>query len=240
MPETPSASADLRSARAVLIAADLAPHIVETLRDITLTELVILSNSRVNFLSWLREQGLKIGERQRVANAIGHHLRREAERARAPRLVEPPERTLQFATAADAIAAGEVAFITLTNSGYLSYTSNCLTSLDLVGETRPPLTVYCADSASYEHLATVHAAAHVMPMGEDKLADFLAWKEPGWPRLMWLKCEAMRRALGTHRFAVFTDGDIVYERPGALAFCVDQLLEASHGAPALGFDFALT
>ena len=49
---------------------------------------------------------------------------------------------------------------------------------------------------------------------------------------MWLKCEIMRRALATHMFVVFTDGDIVYERPGAVAYCVETLLQKSRRSGA--------
>ena len=41
---------------------------------------------------------------------------------------------------------------------------------------------------------------------------------------MWLKCEVIRRALAVHRFVVFTDGDIVYERAGAVHHCVEAML----------------
>ena len=51
---------------------------------------------------------------------------------------------------------------------------------------------------------------------------------------MWLKCEIMRRALATHRYVVFTDGDIVYERPGAVAYCVEMLLRKNRRGGAAG------
>ena len=52
--------------------------------------------------------------------------------------------TPRFSSAAEAIAAGQVAFVTLTNTGYLPFTANCLTTLDIVREQLPGLTVYCA------------------------------------------------------------------------------------------------
>lgn len=172
-------------------------------------------DDRVAFLAWLKsEYGLPLGDRQRLCNAL----------ARMGRLVAaPPAKAAirRFSSAAEAIEAGQVAFVTLTNFGYLPYTVNCLTSLELVGE-RVPLTVYCADSKSHYRLSKMHQ--NVVQMHEEGLDRFLAWKQPGWARLMWLKCEIMRRALATHEFVVFTDGDITYERPGAVAHCVELLM----------------
>ena len=63
---------------------------------------------------------------------------------------EPPPPTPE----ADAvIAAGQVAFITLTTAGYASYTANYLESLRRVDECDVPLTVYCADEASFSRLS---------------------------------------------------------------------------------------
>eukprot|EP00325_Prymnesiales_sp_UTEX-LB-985_P015178 CAMPEP_0174756668 /NCGR_PEP_ID=MMETSP1094-20130205/106872_1 /TAXON_ID=156173 /ORGANISM="Chrysochromulina brevifilum, Strain UTEX LB 985" /LENGTH=221 /DNA_ID=CAMNT_0015962577 /DNA_START=554 /DNA_END=1219 /DNA_ORIENTATION=- len=87
-----------------------------------------------------------------------------------------------------------------------------------------------ADTPSLKRLTGVHATLEAMH--EEGCGSFLAWKEKGWPRLMWLKCEVMRRALSSHRFVIFTDGDIVYERRGGLAYCVQQLIEGED-APEL-------
>lgn len=141
----------------------------------------------------------------------------------------------RFASAAEALSAGQVALVTLTNTGYLPFTANCQVSLDVVGEP-VPLTVFCADGASFDRLRAANDAKGpharkpmLVPMHEDALGTFLSWKQKGWARLMWLKCEAMRRALSTHEFVVFTDGDITYERRGAIAHCVEVLLGVGVG-----------
>ena len=260
-----------------------------------------LASDRIAFLSFLKNLGLKVGECQRVANAVGRSLR--ASEAGSASAAAPSEDELhclllasnheaahallkargvttlgerhhaitdilqrqtqagrgvgagrgdgssgsgssnagglnphaapshEFTSAAQAIAAGQVAFVTLTNSGYLPYTANCLQSLELVNEL-VPLTVYCADTASYTQLAAA-GVRRLVRLDEEGLGEFLEWKQRGWPRLMWLKCEVMRRALTTHKFVVFTDGDIVYERAGAVEHCVERLL-AGDGAGGAG------
>lgn len=146
---------------------------------------LLARGAREAAMELLKERGVRtLGERQRLVSA---HLQRAGGASSAPALTPAEE-------AERAIAAGEVAFVTLTNSGYLAYTANCLTSLDVVGERDVPLTVYCADRASYERLQSAEAlrslrAPTVVHMDEDAHAAFCAWKEKGWPRLMWLKCE---------------------------------------------------
>ena len=183
------------------------------------------TEDRLSFLAYLKtEFGLPLGDRQRIANCIARLARDGVKVSSPPTSMPSLDKPRKYATAAEAIAAGDVAFVTLTNSGYLEYTRNCLTSLEIVNEP-VPLTVYCADTHSHAALSASHA--HTVPMHEQGLDRFLAWKEPGWARLMWLKCEIMRRALASHAFVVFTDGDITYERRGAVEYCVEQLLQSA-------------
>ena len=62
-----------------------------------------------------------------------------------------------YTSARDAIAKGAVAFITLTNLGYISYTANLLSTLHVTGE-KVPLTLYCADGNSFSRLSDEHVA----------------------------------------------------------------------------------
>jgi hypothetical protein len=158
------------------------------------------------------------------SSSSGHHHHHHHQQQQHPR---------PYSSASEAIEAGEVAFITLTNSGYLVYTANLLRTLHIANEP-VPLTLYCADGKSFERLCEEHTTARGSPneppprverMDGERLPSFVAFKGGGWPRLMWLKCEAMRRALETHAFCAFTDGDIVYERSGAIEHCVDLLLD---------------
>ena len=265
---------------AVLAEADVS-HLHAHLGAATLDSCIEhVRRDRPGFLAWLKEQGgSKVGERQRLANALGRtaRLQQASEPPEPPSAQSPSapcsvDRAPQYRDARAAIAAGDVAFVTLTNTGYLPYTLNCLHSLQLLGETLP-LTAFCADDPSYEWLSRLapprtatassaealpqmpppgippgarapgpapepaphatHGAApqrlrvQAVAMHEEELGRFCEWKERGWARLMWLKCEAVRRSLATHAFVVFTDGDIVYERRGAIEHCVNALITSS-------------
>ena len=159
---------------------------------------LLLDGDREGAHALLKSQGVStVGDRQRIIGAVLNGM--SPSRA----LAAPSKPARRFASASEAIGAGQVALVTLTNTGYLPYTANCVVSLDIVGE-QLPLTVYCADSASLERLAADDTpGAHrrppiLVPMHEEALGTFLSWKEKGWDRMMWLKCEAMRRALSTH------------------------------------------
>jgi hypothetical protein len=227
-----------------------------------------IERDRVGFLAQLRRLGVEtVGGRQRLANAlgkaarvpvdapepsltVGQRLRLRLERQQAPEMgpavaAASPAAKARHASGTQAIAAGDVALATLTNTGYLSYTLNLLHTLRAVGEPLAP-TVYCADSALHAQLLAARAvpAAQLEPLHEEALGAFCSWKERGWARLMWCKCEAIRRSLASHAFVVFADGDIAFERRGAVAHCVDQLLASESDvlmqndglADAVGYD----
>ena len=149
------------NAAAILASAALSREPPQSLVQCPAAELVRRATTdRLAFLAYLKaEFGLPLGDRQRVANAIARMERAASHLTPAPRT-----RTRRFASAQEAIDAGQVAFVTLTNTGYLSYTQNCLTSLDVVNEP-VPLTVYCADTPSHEKLSRTHS--RVVPMHEE-------------------------------------------------------------------------
>ena len=155
----------------VLADAQLSRDPPELLKRCDLDDLISRASDRSSFLSWLKaEFSLPIGDRQRICNSMSRLVRTAV--AAAPS--KPLRR--RFASAADAIAAGEVAFVTLTNSGYLAYTANCLTSLEVVREP-VPLTVYCADTRSQARISATCPPERVVPMHEEALDQFLAWKQ---------------------------------------------------------------
>ena len=123
------------------------------------------------------------------------------------------------------VRAAGVAFITLTNAGYIHYTRNCLASLQRTQEPLP-LTCHCTDIDSHAKLAAEGASAALVDassFGYSVGGEFHGFKKAGLNVLMHLKLALVRRALLTHRFVVYTDGDIVYERPGVLAYCLTAM-----------------
>ena len=179
---------------------------------------------------WLRERGcLELQNRELIINKIDPHLQQRKPKQPIAAPVDAPPK---FKVAEAAIDAGEVAFVTLTNSGFLPYVANCLKSLDRLGE-KLPLTVYCVDTRASERLlAAGYRQAHIVNFGYDDLSERTTSEDRlPWSRLMWLKCEVMRRALDEHEYVVFVDADVIFERPDAAAYCVELLATAADDGP---------
>ena len=111
-------------------------------------------------------------------------------------------------------------------------------SLRRAGEAFVPLTVHCLDAQAYERLSSARAdgpmqlvppPADGVPFGTHGALTKQADAEV-WARLCALKCRVIRQALDTHRYVVYTDGDVVYERAGAIAHCVEALAKEAEGA----------
>lgn len=113
--------------------------------------------------------------------------------------------------------------------GSLDYTRNLLASL---ARTDEPLSLqcHCADAASLAALRADGALA--TPLDASLLAgshgaegEYHEFKKHGWSWLMWLKLELIRRALETNTFVVYTDGDVVFERPSVLHYLLAAMGE---------------
>lgn len=93
-----------------------APHLRGQLGSVSVESCVMqVMADRLAFLSWLKQTGSsKVGERQRLANALARIGRRQP-----PRIFPDPG---QYNDANAALSAKDVAFITLSNSGYMACT----------------------------------------------------------------------------------------------------------------------
>jgi len=66
-----------------------------------------------------------------------------------------------------------IAFITLTNNGYLDYTNNCLKSLENCGFDKTPLVCYCVDNNSYNKLISNKIEAYYIDNIENRNENLL-------------------------------------------------------------------
>ena len=137
--------------------------------------------------------------------------------------------------AAAAIAAGEVAFVTVAHAGNVALVANCLAShaklemdeVALLGEALT-LTVHCADDNAYGRLtamlsAAPQATAKVLPPPVSLIDTPVATDA----QRKWFHLDVMRRALETHKYAVFVNGASHFERAGGAGHCVEALATAA-------------
>lgn len=148
-----------------------------------------------------------------------------------------------YPAAAAAIAAGEVAFVTVADASDAHFAANLVRSLDrcadaevgLVGETLP-LSVHCIDEASHERLSAFLASsstngrtapARLVSLHQDAALAQACTHVGAAERREWLTCTAIARALDTHAYVVYVDASTCITRHGAAALCVEGLAAAA-------------
>jgi hypothetical protein len=113
-----------------------------------------------------------------------------------------------------------VAFITLTNSGYIDYTLNCLESLKHI-HSKMNLTSYCLGIDGYNKLNKHGYACHLL---EDEInSNFQTYKNGNWSNITFYKFHIIYENLLQYRFVCFTDGDIVFENNIFIDFLMDNI-----------------
>jgi GR25 family glycosyltransferase involved in LPS biosynthesis/molybdopterin-guanine dinucleotide biosynthesis protein A len=118
-----------------------------------------------------------------------------------------------------------IAFITLTNNGYLDYTNNCLKSLEKCGFDKTSLVCYCVDNNSYNKLISNKIEAYYIDNIENRNENLLKCNgsDKEWVLMMSNKIRIIYDALQNNNYVLFTDGDIVFENKDFMEHCYLQL-----------------
>lgn len=111
-----------------------------------------------------------------------------------------------------------IAFCTLTNTGYTDYTLNCLKSLEKIKFSRQ-LRLYCIGKKGHELLSSKNYNCSLID--DEKSCNFQSFRKGNWSDIIFNKFRIIYENLLTHKYVCFTDGDIVYENP----IFMDYLLE---------------
>ncbi|MEL7162207.1 MAG: putative nucleotide-diphospho-sugar transferase, partial [Bacteroidota bacterium] len=113
----------------------------------------------------------------------------------------------------------KVTFITLTNSGYLPYTLNCLKSLREIGVDE--LKCYAIGNKAYRRISRVNATAECIR--DEANTDFQVFRRGDWAQVTFYKFEIIHANLRTSDFVCFTDGDIVFKDARVLDYCRENI-----------------
>ena len=103
----------------------------------------------------------------------------------------------------------DLAFITVTNSGYTNITLNCIESLKKLN-IDIKLKIYCLDTDCYNLLKTKHDCVFLY---EDYFKNETRYNDDKWNEFTTKKLDIMHKELENNKFVLFTDGDIVFENP---------------------------
>ena len=112
-----------------------------------------------------------------------------------------------------------VRFITLTNTGYLNYTLNCLESLKKINSKYLPF-CYCIGKEGFDKLSSAGYECSLINEGE-KHSNFQTFRNGNWSNITFNKFKIIYENLLVDDYVCITDGDIVYENN----IFMDYLLE---------------
>ena len=102
------------------------------------------------------------------------------------------------------------AFITLTNSGYIDYTLNCLESLKRINS-ELELKSYCIGQTGYDVLRKKGYPCELID--EECNSNFQTFRNGNWSNITYNKFKIIYDNLLKYDYVCFTDGDIVFENP---------------------------
>jgi hypothetical protein len=103
-----------------------------------------------------------------------------------------------------------ISFITLTNSGYIDYTLNCLQSLKNINM-KKQLKVYCIGEKGYSILKNSDFLCELIDNDKDETSHFQKFRTKQWSNVTYYKFEIIYNNLLNNEYVCITDGDIVYE-----------------------------
>jgi hypothetical protein len=103
----------------------------------------------------------------------------------------------------------KIAFITLTNNGYLEYTKNLIKSLEKINVNN--LKVYCNDDKCFNNL-DYENKFKIIHTDDEEIEDFHTFRSgEEWAKIMFQKFRIIHRELLKNDYVLFTDGDIIFK-----------------------------
>ena len=116
----------------------------------------------------------------------------------------------------------DVCFITLTNDGYIDYTLNCYKSLEKCGA-MITLTSYVIGDKAYDILSKKGYSCVKVEDASPNQNKLLLYRREGWSNLMYHKINIVYHLLLKHDYVCITDGDIVFEEPDFMEYCLKHI-----------------
>ena len=114
----------------------------------------------------------------------------------------------------------DVAFITLTNSGYINYTLNCLESLKRIGLSSK-LHAYVIGKEGYDLLK--EKGYNCSLIEDEENSNFQTFRKGNWSDITFKKFIIIHENLKKYKYVCFTDGDIVFENKNFLQYLRDNI-----------------
>lgn len=114
----------------------------------------------------------------------------------------------------------DLAFITLTNDGYIDYTLNLLKSLEKFNLEKK-LKCYCIGDKCYNTLIKKGYTAILLDDKEN--TNFCKFRRKNWGNIVSQKFDIITENLKTHKYVLITDGDIVFTNKDAINYLFENI-----------------
>ena len=114
-----------------------------------------------------------------------------------------------------------VSFITLTSSGYIDYTLNCLQSLKNINAEEPTLNCYCIGNDGYQKL--IKEGYQATMLNNNTLSGFQTYFNERWSDMMHVKLLVIYNSLSLNEYVLYTDGDIVFENKELFQYLIKNI-----------------
>lgn len=113
-----------------------------------------------------------------------------------------------------------IKFITLTNTGYIDYTLNCLKTLENI-QSKINMHCYCIGRDGYEELINKGYTCELID--EEENSNFQTFRNGNWSNITYNKFKIIYDNLLTNTYVLFSDGDIVYENNDFLEYLLTKI-----------------
>jgi len=113
-----------------------------------------------------------------------------------------------------------ISFITLTNSGYIKYTLNCLESIKNIN-LNIPLHCYCIGKKGYETL--LNKGYKCSLINDEENSNFATYKNGNWSKITFNKFKIIHENLLKYKYVCYTDSDVVYENNEFFGYLVEKI-----------------
>jgi hypothetical protein len=139
-----------------------------------------------------------------------------------------------------------IKFITLTNTGYVNYTLNCLKSLEKIG-CPVSLEIYCVGKEGHKILTDKGYNSNLIE--KEDISNFQTFKNNNWANITFQKFPIIYKNLLENDYVIFTDGDIIFEFNNIIDYLKtqigdndlliqnDRMLDTDHSNLCTGFMF---
>ena len=117
-----------------------------------------------------------------------------------------------------------IAFITLTNTGYIQYTLNCFKSIDkLKTYTIPHLKAYCIGKEGYQLLKDNNYTCNEIKDDDETHSELHTFRRGHFSNITYNKFVIIHENLINYDYVCYTDGDIVFQNPKVFDYLLEHI-----------------